>query len=79
MHESSRVQILRSGPLRRLVIENMSASDSGEYMCQTSDERANTRTRVHVDKETGHIHLSPQDQVINSLGEKVSQIKFSII
>lgn len=71
MRESDHVQILRSGPLRRLVIKDMSTSDSGEYLCQTSDERSYTRTRVHVNEENAHIHLSPQDQMIRSMGEKV--------
>lgn len=71
VRESDRVQILRSGPLRKLTITDMTAVDSGEYMCQTSDERSHTRTRVHVDQETAHVHLSPQDQVIKSTGEKV--------
>ncbi|KAI6180537.1 hypothetical protein M3Y98_00731100 [Aphelenchoides besseyi] len=71
LRESDRVQIQKSGPLRRLVITDATADDSGEYICQTSDERSYTRSRVSVKEEIAHIHLSPQDQIITSMNEKV--------
>ncbi|KAI6223322.1 hypothetical protein M3Y95_00877500 [Aphelenchoides besseyi] len=71
LRESDRVQIQKSGPLRRLVITDATAEDSGEYICQTSDERSYTRSRVSVKEEIAHIHLSPQDQIVKSMNEKV--------
>lgn len=59
------------------MIKDVTRADAGEILCQTSDERSYTRTRVHVDVESAHIHLSPQDQIINTLGEKV-QLKCEI-
>ncbi|KAI6227724.1 hypothetical protein M3Y99_01223100 [Aphelenchoides fujianensis] len=71
LRETERVRIERSGPLRRLVITGVLAEDSGTYMCQTSDERSYTRSRVAVKEEVAHIHLGPQDQVITGFNEKV--------
>jgi hypothetical protein len=45
IHESGKVEMYRSGPLRRLVVKDVMQQDSGEYMCQTTDERSYTRTR----------------------------------
>lgn len=45
LRESDKVQLFKSGPLRRLVVKDVMQQDSGEYMCQTTDERSYTRTR----------------------------------
>ena len=70
--ETERVQMLRSGPLRRLKISGVNLEDGGEYVCATSDERSRTRSRVVVREEVAAVRLSPQDQHVGALGESVT-------